>query len=138
MSFGTLLVNVDKFRATDPDLFNVEDYPIDEDIEAVGYVNGKDRLKLDCILNFKLTNYTDTEQNTSLDTYVDLYEKQIQRALMYVCLAEFYTSRSGGQLELNYERALYYNKMYSSTVKDFAKFENPNNNISRMGVYRIG
>jgi hypothetical protein len=138
MSFATLKVDVDKLRATDSDLFNIDDYPNDASIQAVGYVNGFDRFKLDCIQSFKLTNRAEPDQDTILDTYVVKYETQLKRALLYVCLAEFYTSRSGGQLELNYERSLYYNKMYTNSLKDFAKFENPDNNISTMGVFRIG
>jgi hypothetical protein len=138
MSFATLKVNVSNLRASDPDLFNIEDYPNDASIQAVGYSNGYDRFKFDCINSFKITNESESTQNEILDTYVTRYESQLKRALLYVCLAEFYTSRSGGQLELNYERSLYYNKMYKNSLMDFVKFDNPNNKISKMGVYRIG
>lgn len=135
MSFSSLLVDVTKFRATDPDLFNATDYN-DAAIQALGYDNGKERLKLDCYNLFKLTNLTDP--TTELDSYVTKYETQFKKALMLIQLHEFYKSRAGEMGELNNERSKMYLKEYLDFFATFKNFYTSTNNVSKMEVYTIG
>jgi len=135
MSFSSLTIDVDKFRATDSELFNASDYT-NEEIIALGQLNGKERLKLDCYELFKLTNLTDP--TTELDGYVIKYELQFKRALMLIQLHEFYKGRSGEIGELNYERSKQYLKEYESFLQTFRNFYTNTNNVSKMLVYTIG
>lgn len=136
MSFSSLKVDVTKFRATDPDLFNATTYN-DAAIEGLGYDNGKERLKLDCYNLFRLTNLTDPD--TELDAYVVKYETQFKRALMLIQLHEFYKANAGELGELNNERAKLYLKEYNTFFEtNFKTFYTNTNNVSKMGVYTIG